>query len=123
MCIIGDRCNVLVKESDKDSGVYLYSHWAGSEMPKILSDALKRGTDRWDDSQYLPRIIFCEMVKGSEMDTTGYGISTFLGDGADRILEVNVDNQTVSFGKTVFPFQKFVELSEAQLAKFWYIFK
>jgi len=91
--IMGDRGNIIVK--DGKSEVFLYSHWTGSDLPEVLKSALKRGKGRWDDGQYLARIIFCEMVKGNEMDETGFGISSIIGDGGTDIT-VNVDDQTVT---------------------------
>ena len=90
---MGDRGNIIVK--DGKSEVFLYSHWTGSDLPEVLKSALKRGKGRWDDGQYLARIIFCEMVKGNEMDETGFGISSIIGDGGTDIT-VNVDDQTVT---------------------------
>ena len=94
---MGDRANVIVQDGDEQ--VCLYTHWAGTELPQTLRDALERGRERWNDAQYLARIIFCEMVKGCEMETTGFGISQTPGDGAGRILYVNVDAQTVSVNR------------------------
>jgi hypothetical protein len=97
---MGDRANVQVK--DGESNVFLYTHWSGSELPKTLKTALIRGKERWTDGQYLARIIFCEMVRDDIDDMTGYGISSVVGDGGDRIIVVNVDEQTIKInGKTV----------------------
>jgi hypothetical protein len=87
---MGDRGNIKI------GGVYLYTHWAGSEISQILRDALKRGRSRWTDESYLARIIFCEMIKHDVMGTTGYGISTEIIDNEHDILEVNCDKQTVN---------------------------
>jgi len=115
---MGDRANVLVKYDDKDSGVYLYTHWGGSDLPSTLQQALKK-RERWDDSQYLTRIIFCTMV-GQDWDgTTGYGISSMVGDGDDRVLEVNVEDATVSFGGKTWTFEEFVKLGSRQIQQVW----
>ena len=91
---MGDRANVIVHDGAET--VCLYTHWAGTELPETLQAALIRGRERWDDAQYLARIIFCEMVKGCEMSVLGYGISQTPGDGADRILHVDVNSQSIS---------------------------
>lgn len=91
---MGDRANVVIK--DRSDQVCLYTHWSGSELPSILRAALIRGKSRWNDGQYLARIIFCEMVRGSEMDLTGYGISQTIGDGADNVIYVDIGAQTVT---------------------------
>jgi len=93
---MGDRANIVVKEGDDQ--VCLYTHWRGSELPDILLTAMKRAKDRITDYQYLTRIIFCEMVKGHEMELTGYGITSKVGGGENRIITVDVDNKTVKIG-------------------------
>lgn len=90
---MGDRANVYVK--DGESGTYLYTHWSGTELPQILATALRRGRGRWDDGQYLARIIFCQMIKGAESEATGYGISANVVDGDDRIIVVDPGTQLV----------------------------
>lgn len=93
---MGDRGNVHVKGQDVgEPGVYLYTHWYGSELPNTVAHALDRGRDRWTDGSYLARIIFCEMVKGVESQTDGYGIACFEVDENHPTIEVDVDLQTV----------------------------
>jgi hypothetical protein len=118
---MGDRANVLMKtDSEDDSGVYLYTHWCGSSLPVAVQDALKK-LERWDDPQYLGRIIFCEMVKGYENDATGWGISGFLGDGAGRILKVNADKGEISSGDNVWTFDEYIalEIDEGNGSPVW----
>lgn len=104
---MGDRANVVVKTGNEQ--VCLYTHWCGSDLPDILRAALKRGKDRWTDSQYLTRIIFCEMVKSDAMGTTGFGISQSIGDGSDRVLWVDVRSETVQVnGRAPVSFVDFV---------------
>ncbi len=110
---MGDRANVFVTGWGGETGVYLYTHWDGTDLPETLRSALQRGQGRWDDVQYLARIIFCEMVAGLERELTGYGISSRVGDGESRILEVNVDSQVVVIrveGKEpkAMPFQEYI---------------
>ena len=108
---MGDRANIKVTGV---GDVYLYTHWSGEELPETLKAALARGKARWDDPQYLSRIIFCEMVKGQERDCTGYGISGECGDGDDRVLTVDGVKQTVVWPDgTVLSFADYVALAEA----------
>lgn len=93
---MGDRANVYVHEGNKP-GVYLYTHWEGSELPQTVVRALQRGRGRWDDVQYLTRIIFGEMVGQDVYGTTGYGISAEVGDGDDRIVDVDTATQQIRF--------------------------
>jgi hypothetical protein len=110
---MGDRANILVKEDGSDSGLWLYTHWNGSSLPHVLQAALKKKW-RWDDTPYLARIIFCEMVKGDVEGETGFGISTRECDGGDRVLEVRVDEQTVNGVRL----EEYIALSEIVLDQF-----
>lgn len=94
---MGDRANVYVHHGDRP-GVYLYTHWGGTGLPQTVLRALEKVSGLWDDDQYLARVIFCEMVKDDIGGTTGYGISAEVGDGADRIVDVDTLTQTLSLG-------------------------
>lgn len=77
---MGDRANVVVvqhggKKGARTGGVFLYTHWGGSELGRTLRDALARAGgkgraategNRWDDEPYLVRIIFSEMLFGRD---------------------------------------------------------
>ena len=90
---MGDRANIIVKAGGEQ--VCLYTHWGGSELPQTLLTALSRKV-RWDDFQYLTRIIFCEMLDDLEGET-GFGITNRVYDDEYGPLTVDVDNQTVRF--------------------------
>ena len=113
---MGDRANVLVKENDDDPGVYLYTHWAGTELPYTLQEALAKRW-RWDDTAYLTRIIFDTMTEGQQGNETGYGISTFCCDGEDRILEVNCKHQDVRRKARTWTFEEYIK-PDAKIS--WY---
>jgi hypothetical protein len=115
---MGDRANVCIKDGSEE--VYLYTHWSGCELPAILRKAIRRRA-RWDDAQYLSRIVFCEMVRDAYDEETGFGISSTVGDGANRILDVDVDNATISERgeKRTWSFEEFANLDDAALAGFW----
>lgn len=94
---MGDRRNVVV-EFPNDLSVALYTHWDGTNLPETVAKALTRGKDRWNDAPYLTRIIFSEMVQGSVLDTTGYGIEPIMtgsvnyteaNPGYDLVVSVN----------------------------------
>ncbi len=91
---MGDRRNVRIEE--KNGGkIYLYNHWNGTELPGTVANALDRGRDRWTDESYLTRIIFNEMTRGQEEDTTGFGISTYQCDENHPDVVVDFKKQTV----------------------------
>ena len=84
---MGDRAVIEIHQ--EGGTVCLYSHSDGLHLRKVLAKALNRGFHRWDDQQYLTRIIFSEMTKGHEMATIGYGIH--VGDADD----LGPDNPTI----------------------------
>jgi hypothetical protein len=91
---MGDHGNIVVQESTEHR-VYLYGHWSGYDMPEILRAALVRGNGRWNDPQYLARIIFCELVKNDPNGTTGYGISARVHDNEYPIIVVDCEKQEI----------------------------
>lgn len=105
---MGDRGNIIV--SDRDGTIYLYTQWAGSELPQIVASGLDRGRTRWDDQPYLTRILFCELVPAdSWREETGYGISVVFGDGGTEV-KVNIDTQQVSDDEGTYSFEEYVQL-------------
>jgi hypothetical protein len=108
--IVGDRGNIVLnQESDtadaagiKPQRIFLYAHWDGYRLPRTLQEALIKASDegsqypqsRWGDESYLGRIIFQQMINDAD-GITGYGISTYQGDGEHPLLVVDSDKQTV----------------------------
>lgn len=95
---MGDRANVYIADQfTPASGVYLYVHWEGAELPLLVQTALRRKI-RWDDAQYLARIIFDELVKPPRGRETGVGLSASLCDN-DRpsIIRLDCQQQRISF--------------------------
>ena len=79
-------------EMPQNDDIYLYSHW-DSNLGTVLAQALIRGKDRWNDSSYLARIIFSEMIKEDIEGNTGYGIAPY--QMGDTVLTVNLVQMTV----------------------------
>lgn len=112
---MGTRANIHVIDNDNDPGVWLYQHWDGDFLPSILQCALAKRW-RWDDSQYLTRIIFSEMIRDHVDEETGYGISSQAWDGDTRLV-VNVGNQTVSNGSQKWSFEEYLNVDPEEV---WY---
>lgn len=87
---MGDRAQVLIK----DTGVYLYTHWNAHKLQETVKKALAKMW-RWDDPTYLTRIIFCEMVKGYEMEELGFGIGTKMQGDIRLLITVDSNQRTV----------------------------
>ena len=78
----------------KNEGIYLYQHMDGSYLAETVQTALSKKW-RWDDPEYLTRIIFCEMIKGQEDKETGYGIGTEQHGDIEYLVTVDTEKQTV----------------------------
>jgi len=87
---MGDRGQVHII----DTGVYLYTHYGGTNLPEIVRRALAR-RERWDDPEYLTRIIFCGMVKPDFDGELGYGIGTERHGDAWRQVKINCKRKTI----------------------------
>ncbi|MGZ3424482.1 MAG: hypothetical protein ACXVEE_41870 [Polyangiales bacterium] len=96
---MGDRGNIYFAEHAPGdggvAGIYLYTHWGGSYVARIAQCGLARGRDRWNDEPYLARIVFNEMTHGAELETTGFGISSYVGDNEHDIVVVDTASQRV----------------------------
>lgn len=93
---MGDRANVAIlnmRGVNEVGRVYLYTHWDGYRLPIVVRDALKL-EERWDDEQYLARIVFQAML-GNDTGTTGYGIGAAIGDNNYNILVLHPDTQMI----------------------------
>lgn len=94
---MGDRANIVIEKDDRlfTAPLFMYTHWNGHGIKQTLQAALKRGKERWNDPQYLSRIIFSEMIKESVLEDTGYGLSNKLCDNEHDLLCVNLEKNTV----------------------------
>lgn len=92
---MGDRAQVKIVSKYADTPVYLYTHWGASDLDAAVFRAVAKKW-RWDDHEYLTRIIFDEMTMGSQGEETGFGIGTSLHGDVWRVIEVNCDTQTIS---------------------------
>lgn len=111
---MGDRGNIVTGNQDGGPKIYMYSHWGGSGLKKDLQKALKRGKGRWNDEEYLNRIIFSEIIQDEVLSTTGYGLHTRQGDGDIRAT-VHLDTQQVETSKGAYSFEEYINLPEEAL--------
>lgn len=126
---MGDRGNIVVVHhvgAKKIKRIFLYTHWAGTEIASTLQTALQR-KQRWDDEAYLTRIIFCEMIGDDIKGETGFGIGGECVDNEHNVLVVDCAKQTVGVSedrdakKIVrrVTFDGFIAFSEEELQKFF----
>jgi hypothetical protein len=94
---MGDRGQVrIIGTYGSEKDLYFYTHWTASRLPEIVATALDRGRGRWNDDEYLNRIVFSEMIKDQVLDEIGYGIGLNEHGDVWRIVEINHFNKTVS---------------------------
>lgn len=104
---MGDRANIKIKEA-QGGVIYLYTHWQGYKWPQMLQKALKYAKDRWDDESYLTRCIITQMCADAD-GPTGYGVSTWLGDGDYNVTELDHASQKVKLRDgTEYTFEEFL---------------
>jgi hypothetical protein len=92
---MGDRGQVQIKLGGKDKDVYLYTHWDATGLIETVKKALTKKW-RWDDPEYLARIIFDEMVGKDQGEETGFGIGTAKHGDIWRLIIVDVPNNKIS---------------------------
>ncbi len=92
---MGDRANFGFRQSNGDT-IYLYGHWAGSQMMNRLATALETARPRWSDESYATRICISQII-GDEWDQElSWGISTHIGDNEHSVPIVDWGQKTVS---------------------------
>lgn len=89
---MGDRSNIVVQEAN-GSRIFLYGHWMGEDAINVAHDVLSR-KQRWNDSPYLTRMLFEQMISGAYDKETGYGISTTMCDNEYPIIVLEPSTQT-----------------------------
>ena len=89
---MGARTQVFIK----DSGIYLYGHWNSGHIVQDVHRALSKKW-RWNDDEYLARIIFDVMKEGNTDQECGFGIGTSLHGDIDNKVTVDCESKTVAF--------------------------
>lgn len=119
---MGDRANVKIIDGDGNS-IFLYTHWAGYELPETVQKAMIRGHGRWSDESYLTRIIFCQMVGDADAvyEETGFGISVWRpSPNVGRTdLVVNVLKQRIEIGDDSWPFEQYCNTPIENIRASW----
>jgi hypothetical protein len=84
--------------------VYLYTHDYAKNLVAFVHESLSRRV-RWDDPDYLSRIIFCSMIPYNEINNEqGFGIGTQLYVDINLLITIDTTSQTIeisSYGSGV----------------------
>lgn len=80
--------------------VYLYSHNTANELVNVVDEVLSRKV-RWDDPDYLARMLFCKMIpKDKWNDELGFGIGTQLYTDVNMLLSLDTVHQTIKISSS-----------------------
>lgn len=92
---MGDRATTIIRVEGR-ADLYLYRHWGGYKQETVVRSVLARRL-RWDDPDYLARMVFSAMVKDDIDEDTGYGIGTASTESEYIRIVLRPDNCTVEF--------------------------
>ncbi len=99
--LVDTPSNRVVNESNC---IYLYTHWGADGLEETLANSLIRAKSRWNDENYLARIIFTDMTRNVGDELTGYGLAPYEIDPEFATLVVNLEKNTVN----EVPFEDFI---------------
>ncbi len=92
---MGDRSNVKLvytDEAEEQEQLYVYSHWAGMEMPGVAKQVMDGPAfrARLGDSPYLGRIFISQYIElhQATLEEAGFGVSPWEIDNEHPILEI-----------------------------------
>ena len=106
---MGDRAQVHMQ----DTGVFLYTHFDGSNLEEIVRDVLKR-KKRWSDPRYLARMIFDAMIGDDQGSENGYGIDTNQCNDVNFVIEINTSEKIIRItngGDKKYTFDEFIGIN------------
>jgi hypothetical protein len=86
----------------KDTGIYLYQHWDGSDLFDRVQTAIKSNAGQacLHDEEYLARVIFEHLLSfsvdmGVHGKSLGFGIGTQIHSDIERLVVVDCRKRTV----------------------------
>ena len=89
---MGDRGQVHIVEEN----VWLYTHYGATYLIETVKETIRRKA-RWDDPEYLARMIFEAMISFSTGREAGFGISGRGPHGDEwRIIHVDTEKQKIT---------------------------
>ncbi len=105
---MGARAQVSIKDRIQDIPVYLYTHWGAGSLKEDIRIALERGKGRWDDYEYLSRILFDGMKGDDVTSETGFGIGISEHGDIELLIEILPD-QKVRIGIDEWTFAEYIQ--------------
>lgn len=87
--------------------VYLYTHDTARNLLANVYNILSKER-RWDDPDYLSRMIFCEMIPEAFWNKeTGFGIGTQLYADVELLVSLDTVNQKITVSSGLHEFDNF----------------
>lgn len=124
---MGSRTEWIIKESEGDSAIHLYSHWGGESKFEDTQRAITAAMPRWSDTSYGVRIFISQIIGDEWASETGFGIA--VGSPTESMFEesyfsavIDFVTQRVEFGDHVWSFDEFVtapNIQEQLTDEFW----
>jgi hypothetical protein len=88
--------------------IYLYTHSNAHSLVNNVHDALSE-LSRWDDPDYLSKMIFCRMVPQEEWESdNGYGIGTQLYVDINLLVSLDTVTQMITIQSLEEKHEKYV---------------
>lgn len=89
-----------IEKTITEKAIYIYSHWGGGfeYRDSSLADAIVRALgkhERWDDPEYLARMIFSEVVKEDVNGNTGFGLAPYEMDSNFNTIEIDLQGKMI----------------------------
>jgi hypothetical protein len=85
--------------------IYLYTHSTADDLINVVNNVLSKNV-RWDDPDYLARMIFCKMIPVEDWDNeNGFGIGTQLYMDIQMLISLDTVHQTIKISSS---FEKYI---------------
>lgn len=82
--------------STENDSIFLYTHDLADSLVNDVYQALKLGA-RWDDADYLARIVFCRMMPPEQLlNDKGFGIGAKQYGDINLLITLDCRDQTIS---------------------------
>jgi hypothetical protein len=83
----------------------LYTHSTADDLINVVNNVLSKNV-RWDDPDYLARMIFCKMIPVEDWDNeNGFGIGTQLYMDIQMLISLDTVHQTIKISSS---FEKYI---------------
>ena len=88
------RAQVKIISKEDKYKIYLYQHYDGYDLINTVKKAISLNL-RWNDPEYLTRIIFSHMIANDVYGEYGYGIGLYEHGDITYLVVVDIDKQII----------------------------